>query len=122
MDTAPFKKKLEEELALVEKELQGVGRRNPKNPSDWEATPGTLDVDMADSNNAADRIEEYEDNTAVLKQLEIRYNELRAALVRIKEGSYGTCEISGEPIELERLDANPAARTCVSHKDAELRT
>ena len=121
MDTAHFEQKLKEELALVEKELSSIGRRNPKNPNDWEATPGTLDVETADVNSAADRIEEYEDNTAVLKQLEIRYNEVRNALERIKNGSYGICEISSEHIEVERLEANPAARTCIAHKDEDLK-
>ena len=37
-------------------------------------------------------------------------------------GTYGSCEISGEAIEVERLEANPAARTCKAHieREAEL--
>ena len=32
-------------------------------------------------------------------------------LKKIEAGTFGVCEISGEPIEEDRLDANPAART-----------
>ncbi len=38
--------------------------------------------------------------------------EIDAALARIADGTYGTCEICGQPIEAERLAAMPEARTC----------
>ncbi|MEK7505576.1 MAG: TraR/DksA C4-type zinc finger protein [Patescibacteria group bacterium] len=110
-----YKNKINAELALVESELKSVGQRKPGNPKDWEATPGNLDVSTADVNSAADRIEEYEDNTAILKQLEIRYNELKDALKKMEDGTYGICEVSGEEIEADRLEANPASKTCKAH-------
>jgi RNA polymerase-binding transcription factor DksA len=115
MDTEYFKEKLEEELFLVEKELNEIGRKNPDNKNDWEAEPTDMNVDSADSNETADNIEEYEENTAVLKELETKYNDIKNALEKIEKGTYGICEISGEPIEEERLIANPAARTCKKH-------
>jgi DnaK suppressor protein len=39
--------------------------------------------------------------------------EILAALDRLAGGSYGTCEACGARISEERLDARPAARTCV---------
>lgn len=39
--------------------------------------------------------------------------EVEAALDRLDDGSYGTCESCGRPIVPERLLARPAARTCV---------
>lgn len=42
-------------------------------------------------------------------------NEIDAALDRIKDGTYGTCEVDGTPIEFERLQALPWARTHVEH-------
>ena len=115
MDTEYFKEKLEEELFLVEKELNEIGRKNPDNKNDWEAEPADMNVDSADSNETADNIEEYEENTAVLKELEPKYNDIKNALEKIEKGTYGICEVSGEPIEEERLIANPAARTCKKH-------
>jgi DnaK suppressor protein len=36
------------------------------------------------------------------------------ALSRIEEGTYGVCEIGGEPIPKQRLEAIPWARFCIS--------
>ncbi len=119
IDTEYFKKKLESELKVLETELKTVGRKNPDNPKDWEATPSDLKPDLADEMEIADSIEEYEGNTAILKQLEIRYNDIKWALKRIEDGTYGICEISNKPIEKERLEANPAARTSIANKDKE---
>ena len=107
-----FKDKLEKELLLLEGELKNVGRRNPSNLADWEAVPPKADIDSADRNEVADEIEHYETNTAILKDLEIKYNEVKDALEKMKKGNYGICEKCGEEIEEDRLNANPAARTC----------
>ena len=45
-------------------------------------------------------------------------NEIDAALKRIEDGTYGICEVDGEPIEFERLQALPWARTHVKHASA----
>lgn len=45
-------------------------------------------------------------------------NEIRAALERIEDGSYGLCERCEEPIPAKRLDAVPAARMCVMCQSA----
>ncbi|MDP3996580.1 MAG: TraR/DksA C4-type zinc finger protein [bacterium] len=115
IDKEHFKKELEKELSNIVKELKSVGRINPDNPADWEALPDKMDVLASDENETADSIESYEENTAILKQLETRYNEIIKALKRIKDGGYGVCEVGGEEIEKERLEANPAATTCIKH-------
>ncbi|WP_353221021.1 TraR/DksA C4-type zinc finger protein [Salinisphaera sp. S4-8] len=49
-------------------------------------------------------------------------NKIDAALRLIRDGDYGWCEVSGEPIGVERLLARPTATTCADVKtDAELR-
>lgn len=115
LDTARYKKELETELKKLEGELQSVGRKNPNNPDDWEPVQGETNIDPADRNELADTIEQYEENSAILKELETRYNNVKRALTKIDEGVFGVCEISGEQIEVDRLDANPAARTCKAH-------
>ncbi|MEN9921547.1 MAG: hypothetical protein RLZZ517_525 [Candidatus Parcubacteria bacterium] len=115
MDTQFFKQKLLEEKARLEKELSSVGRVNPDNPSDWEAVPVDPGTRESDPNNKADMIEDYETNTAILKQLEIQLEDVSDALEKIENGTYGMCEVSGHPIEEGRLNANPAARTCMEH-------
>lgn len=114
-----FKTRLEQELRQVENELKNVGVQNPNNPSDWEAKETSLDVmnSPADANEAADKMEEYTSNRAINDTLEIRFNSIQRALEKIEDGTYGVCEIGGEEIEEERLEANPSARTCLAHKD-----
>ena len=109
-----YKKLLETELATVEAELKTVGRHNPSNPNDWEPVPAKLDTDTAEDMEIAENITAYEENTAILKPLEIRYNDLKRALDRIKQDAYGACETCGKPIEEGRLEANPAATTCMA--------
>ena len=110
-----YKELIEKELGKVETELKTVGRKNPDSPGDWEPMPEKMDIQASDDNEVADSIEAYEENAGILKQLEIRYNELKNALKQIDDGKFGICEVGGEVIESERLDANPAALTCKKH-------
>ena len=114
-DYEPFRKELEEEKNHLEKELETVGRRNPDNPSDWEAVPGARDTSQADENTVADTVEDYEDNLAVVGTLEARYQDVLNALEKFDKKTYGLCETCGKEIEPLRLEANPAARTCQEH-------
>lgn len=113
-NTKQYKEKLENELKLVESELKSIGRKNPENEEDWEAVPDT-DILKSDEDEVADKIDDYETNTGILKQLEIRYHEIKEALERIDAETFGICNVGGEPIEEARLEANPAATTCVKH-------
>jgi RNA polymerase-binding transcription factor DksA len=114
MNTDAYRARLEEEKKKLEGELSTVGRRNPSNPADWEpiATETGQEADVTD---AADRMESFGDNVAILTDLENRYNDVMGALERMEKGTYGTCSIGGEAIEEARLDADPAATTCKAH-------
>ena len=113
--TEKYETKLLEEKKLLEKELLTVGRKDVDDPGEWEATAPDENLDTADRNNVADEITDYENNNSILGQLEARLFEINKALEKIEQGTYGICEISGERIEEDRLDANPAARTCKKH-------
>lgn len=114
-DISKMKERLEQELAALTGELKSVGRVNPDNAADWEATPQDMDIDSADENIVADKFEEYENNTAMLKQLETRYNEVKESLGKMGTGKYGLCDVCGKEIDADRLEANPAANTCREH-------
>lgn len=51
---------------------------------------------------------------ALLEQARARLEDLDAAAMRLSDGTYGICERCQQPIAPERLDARPAARTCIS--------
>lgn len=113
-DTTKYRTRLEEEKARLEGELETVGRRNPSNPEDWEPIAVNPEL-VPDPNDRADQMTEYRGNAAILTDLENRYNEVKGALTRMDEGSYGTCRICGKDIEEARLDADPSADTCKEH-------
>jgi RNA polymerase-binding transcription factor DksA len=102
MNTEHFKQKLEEELKLVDKELAENARPD-------------IDQSATEKDEVADRFEAQEESGEESMGLKVRRDDIEAALEKIKNGTYGKCEVSGEPIEEERLDANPAARTCEKH-------
>jgi DnaK suppressor protein len=72
---------------------------------------------MADENEAADQLEDFEERQAETATLQERRTEIKDALTKIDDGKYGICEVSGEEIEEDRLEANPAARTCKAHME-----
>ena len=74
-----------------------------------------MDIMSADKNEAADRNEELRISSILLNELTIRHNSVMRALKRMGEEKYGLCEIDNNPIEEDRLKANPAARTCKEH-------
>lgn len=119
IDTQKMEARLKEELAVVTKELEGLGVHNPKADEDWIPTPEDTGETEPDPNIVADRSENWAERRGTLDALESRYNNLRHALAKVSTGTYGICEIEGTPIEEDRLEANPAARTCKKHIDQE---
>ncbi|MDP1690066.1 MAG: TraR/DksA C4-type zinc finger protein [bacterium] len=107
-----FKKKLEAEKAKLETEMGSVGRKNPRVPNDWEPIPSEtgMEADLADQ---ADVFMSREGDAAILADLEARYDTIFAALSRIEKKAYGICEVCGDTIEEARLEADPAATTCI---------
>jgi RNA polymerase-binding transcription factor DksA len=114
MNTNEFKIKLEEEKVLLEKELGRLGIKDQET-GDWNASLGEQTDIESDPIDMGDRDEDFAINSSKLEELEIRYEDVLSALQKIEHGSYGFCEISGKPIEEDRLRANPAARTCKEH-------
>ena len=51
---------------------------------------------------------------SLLRQTDDRLAEVEAALQRVADGTYGRCERCGHPVEPERLQARPTARTHVA--------
>ena|SRR3989344_8484545 len=115
-NTQRFKDMLEKEMETILSELKTVGQRSDSNPSDWEAIEtDALNIDKADDTEVAEGMEQFENNNAILNQLEKQLGDIKDALIKIEKGTYGICEVSGELIEIDRLEANPSARVCKLH-------
>ena len=122
IDLNYFKNKLEEEKTKIEGELKGMSIRNPKDKGDWQATypeRGTEEPIEADPLDAAENIEEYQERYSLNDVLEKRLNSVKDAIKAINNNTYGICKVGGKDhdIEHERLEANPAAITCINHID-----
>lgn len=94
------KDSLEEELAEHGRKVDG----------DWVGTAQGFEGNEPDEADGADKFEELSVNVALVEELERRYKEIQAALKRMDDGTYGIAT-SGEPIDIDRLRANPAATT-----------
>lgn len=110
-----FRQKLEEEKRRLEDEIQKMAKPNPHVPGEWNPKTPDLNPMLSDQNEMADTFEEMDNMMGIEFQLEERLKEVRSALERIEKGAYGKCEKEGEAIGEERLQANPAARTCMKH-------
>lgn len=111
-----LREKLEEELATLEEDLAGHGRVR-SDTGDWEGSSNDADDIEADPIDAADQIEELSNNIPLVEELEEKHEDVEEALERMDHGIYGLCEAGGEPIPVERLLANPSARTCIQHAE-----
>lgn len=117
INTDKHKEKLESELERVIAELKTVGTYESVT-DDWSKALNEY-IPEADSNVRADASEELEEHSATLTVLEINYHNIKRALQKIEKGTYGICEIGKEPIEEERLEFKPNARTCTKHMNEE---
>jgi DnaK suppressor protein len=87
------------EIAELKEEAQ---RPDGPDVGDW-ADQGTLEVETNDDVGEA----------AVLTET---LAEVRRALQRIKDGTYGKCIVCGRQIKLERLEAVPWTHDCLRHE------
>lgn len=67
----------------------------------------------ADSEEQAADLADDEALEGVDEVLRSEIAQVRLALVRIGNGSYGTCGKCGDPIGIERLKARPIATRCI---------
>ncbi len=118
-DLEQLRARIEQELAEIDAQLAKLGGVDPANQVDWEPSAGSIEVDASDKSEVADKIEELIDNNAILSELEVRRKKLERALEKMEAGTYGFSELSGEPIERERLFADPAARTTIAEREQE---
>ena len=103
IDTAKFRALLEEELVEV-KATHDLHRKSLQSGED------RLGVESGDLGQA--REDETVEKQIVLND-EYYMEKIQAALVRIDEGTYGTCEGCGQDIPLARLEAKPSVSLCI---------
>jgi len=112
MDLKNYKNLLENEKKLLEEELGGIGRIDEA--GNWEAVPDDelSNQEVQDEADIAEKANDYEERSSKLNLLEKRLADIKTSLTNIENDSFGNCEICQKQIEIDRLDANPAAQTC----------
>jgi len=68
----------------------------------------------ADSEEQAADLADDEALEGVDEVLRAEIGQVRMALLRIENGTYGTCAICGDDIGRERLEARPIATRCIN--------
>ena len=99
--------RLKEEKKKVETEIQ---RLRSYLESEIEPSSGAEDDDSVD---AASAIYEREKTLALIRALEDKALSIQDALRKVKEGTYGICEMCGEEIDPARLEIMPHTSLCV---------
>ncbi len=121
MNTDKYKIRLEKEKNILEEELSSIGKLIGKNKDDWEASP-EVEVyaqEVEDEASMSERGEDYEERSSKLRVLKSRLSDVDQALENIKNNTYGLCQKCNNQnkIEEDRLEANPAAKTCKTCMD-----
>jgi RNA polymerase-binding transcription factor DksA len=114
LDKKKIKDKLEKERDILLEELRDMGKLNEET-GEWDATPEEQPFPESDQNDMADRFEDFEAKSSMIKTLAPRLNDILRAIKNVNRESYGKCEVCKKDIEEDRLEANPAARTCKEH-------
>jgi len=114
LDKKKIKEKLEKERDDLLEQMKGMGKLNSET-NEWETTPEELESPESDENDKADRFEDFEARSSMMRTFEPRLNNILKALKNLNRESFGKCEVCKKDIEMTRLEANPAARTCKKH-------
>lgn len=114
LDKKKIKEKLEKERDVLLEQIRDIGKLNPET-NEWEAIPEERDSRESDQNDMADRFEDFEGRSIMIKALESRLNSILSALKGLNRESFGKCEVCKKEIEAERMEVNPAAKTCKKH-------
>ncbi|MDR7543291.1 MAG: TraR/DksA C4-type zinc finger protein [Armatimonadota bacterium] len=107
---------LEAERDRLTEELEAIEEHLPEVEQVSVDASGGYDEDLADV--ASDTFER-EKGIAIENSVHELLQQVEEALGRIEDGTFGTCEICGQPIHLERLRALPYARLCIHCKARE---
>lgn len=107
-------KRLQEEEASLAKEI-GTGSAELHSADELKPVAVFPSYGEKEDENAAE-VAAFETNLAIENTLEQSLRDVRLALKKIDDGTYGTCETCGKPIAQARLEAFPTARQCLQCK------
>ena len=113
IDTSEFQQLLVDERERLVNAAQFLQRENP---GSMEDELGEISGGGAGDNHLADMATvtyDRELDQGLEEGVQQTLDEIDAALERIDDGTYGSCEICGKPIAPERLEVLPWATDCI---------
>ncbi len=113
IDIQLYKTLLETERDEILNDLKGSTIQDPLT-GEFNTVSDTSETE-SDDLDLDNRNEEFETDSAINEVMSSRLKDVEDALKRIEDGTYGICVVSGQPIEEERLMADPTAKTSISH-------
>lgn len=105
--------RLQDELARLETLRANISEDLLEEEHGAERELSTLDQHPSEIGT---EMHDLERDQAIAESVENELAEVRTAIGRVKDGTYGRCEVDGEPIPPERLEAMPATRRCAAHQ------
>jgi DnaK suppressor protein len=108
-DLKSFRRRLEDELTVLTGRHAGLEAASAIIPEG--AGAGGYGQEASDAGSFAS---ERERDLSLVGNLRDLIDKIQGALGRIDDGSYGRCEVCGQPIEPERLDALPYTTLCLA--------
>ncbi len=107
---AELKAALLKEKEELESNLGKIARPIDKAEGDYETSFEDIGTDKDDN---ATEVDQYTQNLSVENTLEKKLQVILEALEKMEKGTYGFCENCQQEIPLDRLRANPSAKTCI---------
>ncbi|MFJ8528274.1 TraR/DksA C4-type zinc finger protein [Bacillus sp. NPDC094106] len=107
-----FKSILEQQQQELEQTLQN---HESENRASERESVGELSAYDNHPGDMATELYEREKDFGLIELWNKQLQDTKHALEKIEAGTYGICEVSGEEIPLERLEAMPTATTCIEH-------
>lgn len=69
----------------------------------------------------AAEVSEFEKRLALRRRLQDVLGDIERALGKLEKGTYGLCDLCGQPIGAERLEALPQATVCMACKGSRMK-
>ena len=101
MDIAAVEEQLQKKRKELTERIEGISQDYRQGRS-------------ADSQERAVETENDDVLTELRREANEEIQQIDVALLRLENGTYGTCTVCGEEISIERLKALPYANTCIN--------
>lgn len=117
IDEASVRQRLEAERERLEREIYDLTQGDRAvQPVDPYLDAGGLKTEQADD---AEMVFEAQRNQGVADNAQILLRQVRAAITRLENGTYGICANCGKEINPKRLERLPYATLCIDCQSAQ---